>query len=176
MSFLLTYFYYVFGKNLYLIYVNWFVWRNINKFLYNSLYYSEWGIIWASAACGFSFLSSQSIPLHIYVPAKQRGERIRAREGRVGSKEDDIKGGQAWEFFARVFCTKRTHLGMWLRVWGKKSIFYQMTPVFDGFLFFAAYWVCGKPKKKFEARPKLKVGGGCFWAHCMPTMPFSKKI
>ncbi len=46
----------------------------------------------------------------------------------------------------------------------KNRIFYQMTPVLDGFWFFAAYWVCSK-QKKFEARPKLKVGGGCFWAH-----------
>ncbi len=30
-----------------------------------------------------------------------------------------FKGAQAWEFFARVFCTKRTRLGMWLRVWEK---------------------------------------------------------
>jgi hypothetical protein len=40
-----------------------------------------------------------------------------------------------------------------------------LTPDFDGFWFFAAYWVCGKQKKKIEARPKLKVGGGCLWAH-----------
>ncbi len=25
-----------------------------------------------------------------------------------------FKGAQAWEFFARVFCTNQTHLGMWL--------------------------------------------------------------
>ena len=24
---------------------------------------------------------------------------------------------------------------------------------------------CSVNKKKFEARPKLKVGGGCLWAH-----------
>jgi hypothetical protein len=28
----------------------------------------------------------------------------------------------------------------------KNRIFYQLTPDFDGFLFFAAYWVCGKQK------------------------------
>ena len=76
-----------------------------------------------------------------------------------------IKGAQAWEFFARVFCTKWTHLGMWLRDWGKNWIFFQLTPDFDCFWFFAAYWECGKQKKKFEASPKLKVGGGCLWAH-----------
>ncbi len=41
-----------------------------------------------------------------------------------------FKGAQAWEFFARVFCTKRTHLGMWLRVWGKKSNFLSNDPCF----------------------------------------------
>ncbi len=46
----------------------------------------------------------------------------------------------------------------------KNRIFYQLTPDSDGFGFFAAYWVCGK-QKKFEARPKLKVGGGYLWAH-----------
>ncbi len=30
--------------------------------------------------------------------------------------------------------------------------------------FSLAYWVCGK-QKKFEARLKLKIGGGCLWAH-----------
>ncbi len=33
---------------------------------------------------------------------------------------------------------------------GKNRIYYQMTPVFDGFLFFAANWVCGKPKKNLK--------------------------
>ncbi len=68
------------------------------------------------------------------------------------SMEDDwssrqyffLKGAQAWEFFARVFCSKRTHLVMWLRVWGKNRFFYQMIPDFEGLWFFAAYWVCGK--------------------------------
>jgi hypothetical protein len=32
----------------------------------------------------------------------------------------------------------------------KKRIFYQMTPDFDSFWFFAAHWVCGKQKKKFK--------------------------
>ncbi len=39
-----------------------------------------------------------------------------------------VKGAQAWEFFARVFCSKRTHLGMWLRLWGKKSNFLSNDP------------------------------------------------
>ncbi len=34
-----------------------------------------------------------------------------------------IKGAQAWEFFARVFCTKWTHLGRLLRNWEKNLIF-----------------------------------------------------
>jgi hypothetical protein len=29
-----------------------------------------------------------------------------------------IKGAQAWQFFARIFCRNQTHLGMWL---GKKN-------------------------------------------------------
>jgi hypothetical protein len=75
-----------------------------------------------------------------------------------------VKGAQAWEFFTRVFCTKWTHLGMWLRDWGKNQIFYQLTPDFDGY-WFLPHTECAVNKKKFEARPKLKVGGGCIWAH-----------
>ncbi len=56
----------------------------------------------------------------------------------------ELKGAQAWEFFARVFCSKGTHLGMWLRAWGKNRFFYQMIPDFVGLWFFAAYWVCRK--------------------------------
>jgi hypothetical protein len=41
-----------------------------------------------------------------------------------------FKGAQAWEFFALVFCTKWTHLGMWLRDWGKKSNFLSIDPWF----------------------------------------------
>ncbi len=47
-----------------------------------------------------------------------------------------IKGAQAWEFFARVFCSKQTHLGMWLRVWEKKSIFLSNDPWFRKFMVF----------------------------------------
>ncbi len=32
----------------------------------------------------------------------------------------------------------------------KNRIFYQVTPDFDSFSFFAAHWVCGKPKKNFK--------------------------
>jgi hypothetical protein len=39
-------------------------------------------------------------------------------------------------FFARVFCSKRTHLGMWLRVWGKKSIFLSNDPWFRSLMVF----------------------------------------
>jgi hypothetical protein len=41
------------------------------------------------------------------------------------------------------------------------DLFYHFTPDFDGFWFFAVCLVCGK--KKIEGRPKLKVGGACFW-------------
>ena len=61
-----------------------------------------------------------------------------------------LKGAQAWEFFARVFCTKRTHRDMWLRAWEKKSNFLSNDPPdFEGLWFFAAYWVCGKKKNFF---------------------------
>jgi hypothetical protein len=44
---------------------------------------------------------------------------------------------------------------------GKKiEFFYQLTPDFDGF-WFLPHTECAVNKKKFEARPKLKVGGGC---------------
>ncbi len=46
------------------------------------------------------------------------------------------KGAQAWEFFAHIFYTKWTHLGMWLRDWTKNRCFYQLTPDFEGFLVF----------------------------------------
>jgi hypothetical protein len=39
-----------------------------------------------------------------------------------------FKGAQAWEFFDRVFCTKRTHLDMWRR------IFFSIDPWFRWFL------------------------------------------
>ncbi len=58
---------------------------------------------------------------------------------------------------------------------GKKSKFLSIDPDFDGFWFFAAYSVCGKQKKKFEDRPKLKVGGGCIGAHmCAHNVFFAK--
>jgi hypothetical protein len=41
---------------------------------------------------------------------------------------------------------------------GKNRIFYQLTPDFDGFL---PHTECAVNKKKFEARPKLRVGSGC---------------
>jgi hypothetical protein len=61
-----------------------------------------------------------------------------------------IKGAQAWEFLDRVFCTKQTHLDMWRRNFEKFEFFSQLTPDFDGFWFFAAYWVFGKPKKNLN--------------------------
>jgi len=47
-----------------------------------------------------------------------------------------FKGAQAWEFFARVFCTKWTHLGMWVGDWWKKSNFLSIDPWFWWFLVF----------------------------------------
>jgi hypothetical protein len=58
------------------------------------------------------------------------------------------------------FYTKWSHLGMWLKDSKKNRFFNQLTPDFYGFWLFAAYWVWGE--KKIYARPKLKVGGGCF--------------
>ncbi len=63
-------------------------------------------------------------------------------------------------FWLAFFYTKWTHLGMRLKDWTKKWIFYYLTPDFEGFWFYAAYWVCGKQTKKIEARQELKVG--CF--------------
>jgi hypothetical protein len=63
---------------------------------------------------------------------------------RWGLTLSNLKGAQAWEFFARVFCSKRTHLGMWLRVWVKKLIFLSNDPCLEGLWFYAAYWVCSK--------------------------------
>ncbi len=37
-----------------------------------------------------------------------------------------------------------------LKTGEKNRIFYQLTPDFDGFWFFATYWVCGKQKKNLE--------------------------
>ncbi len=76
-----------------------------------------------------------------------------------------FKGAQAWAFFPRVFCTERTHLGRGLGNKTKKFFFLHLTPDFDRFWFFAAYWVCGKSKKKFLVRPKLKVDCCCIGAH-----------
>ncbi len=57
-----------------------------------------------------------------------------------------FKGAQAWEFFACVFCTKWPIWVCDLGTGEKNRTFYQLTPDFDGFWFFAEYWVCGKQK------------------------------
>jgi hypothetical protein len=46
----------------------------------------------------------------------------------------------------------------------QKIFFSHLTPDFDRFWFFAAYWVCGKSKKNL-VRPKLKVDCCCIGAH-----------
>jgi hypothetical protein len=43
----------------------------------------------------------------------------------------------------------------------KFDFFYQLTPDFDGF-WFLPHTECAVNKNKFEVRPKLKVGDGCF--------------
>ena len=75
---------------------------------------------------------------------------------------------ERWKFFAGVFCTKWTHMGMWL---GDRKKF---SPDFDGFGFLL-HSECAVNKKKFEARPKLKVGGECFWAHMYAYNAFFEK-
>ena len=47
-----------------------------------------------------------------------------------------FKGAQAWEFFDRVYCTKRTHLGMWRRDCKKNRIFLSIDPWFRWFWVF----------------------------------------
>jgi hypothetical protein len=60
----------------------------------------------------------------------------------------NVKGAQAWEFFARVFALSEPIWVCELGTGEKNRIFYRLTPDFDSFWFFAAYWVCGKQKKK----------------------------
>ena len=62
---------------------------------------------------------------------------------------------------------KKSYAGAVHREWKNNNLSYQLTPDFDGFL------VCGK-QKKFEARPKLNVGGSCFWAHMYASTVFLK--
>ncbi len=56
----------------------------------------------------------------------------------------------------------------------EKINFLSIYPWFCWFLWLLV-WVCNKPKK-FEASPKLKDGGGCFWVHmyCILTICFLK--
>jgi hypothetical protein len=61
-----------------------------------------------------------------------------------------FKGAQAWEFFARVFCTKWTHLGMWLRDWGKKIKFFISWPLILIVFGFLPHTECAVNKKKFK--------------------------
>jgi hypothetical protein len=53
---------------------------------------------------------------------------------------------------------------------GKKNL--SVDPFW--FLLFGANWVGGK-QKQFEARPKLKVVGGCFWGHMYDYNVFFEK-
>ncbi len=67
-----------------------------------------------------------------------------------------------WFQFFIFFYTKWTHLGMWLRDWGKKSNFLLFGPWFWWVFGFLPHAECVL-NKKFLPTPKLKVSGGCFW-------------
>ncbi len=54
----------------------------------------------------------------------------------------------------------------------KNRIFYQLTPDFDGFRFFAAYWMWGKPKKNLKLSQNQKLAVVAFEPISMPTMCF----
>jgi len=83
----------------------------------------------------------------------------------------DVKGAQAWEFFACVFLTEVTHLARWLGDWTKKPFFYHLTPDFERFWFFAAYWGCSK-KKKIKLSQNSKLVVVALEPICVPTMCF----
>jgi hypothetical protein len=57
-----------------------------------------------------------------------------------------IKGGQAWEFWARVFLHQEIPYGLdrWHGSEPKMDFFYHIGPDLNGFLFFTAGWVFGK--------------------------------
>ncbi len=76
-----------------------------------------------------------------------------------------IKGAQAWEFWLACFTLSEL---IWVCDLGTGKItnfcflnWPLILMVFD----FLPHTECKVNKKKFVARPKLKVGGGCFWAH-----------
>ncbi len=58
----------------------------------------------------------------------------------------------------------------------KIEFFYRWTPDFDGFGFFAAYWVCGKQKKYLKLGQNKKLVVVAFEPICMPTVSFSKNF
>jgi hypothetical protein len=58
----------------------------------------------------------------------------------------------------------------------KIEFFSQLNPDFDGFWFFAAYWVCGKPKKNLNLGQNYKLVVVAFEPICMTKRPFSKKF
>ena len=58
---------------------------------------------------------------------------------------------------------------------GEKNWFFkQLIPDFDGNLVFYRILSVRETKMKFEARPKLKVGGGYCWAHMYAYNVFLK--
>ncbi len=83
-----------------------------------------------------------------------------------------VKGAQAWEFFAGIFYTISEPIWVWLGDWTKKCIFYYLTPDFEGFWFYAAYWVCRKQTKIWKLGKNLKLVVVVFGPICLPTMSF----
>ena len=57
----------------------------------------------------------------------------------------------------------------------KNRIFYRLTLDF-GVFGFLPHTECAVNKKKFEVRPKLKVGGGCIGAHMCAHNVFFETI
>ncbi len=80
--------------------------------------------------------SSKSLKLSSHVQKVLLSKFYRLSKNLFISVDCLFKGAQAWEFFALVFCTKWTHLDVWLGDWGKKSIFLSIDPWFWWFLVF----------------------------------------
>ncbi len=90
-----------------------------------------------------------------------------------------LKGAQAWEFFRFSLACFALNEPIWVCDLGtgeKNRIFYQLTADFDGFWFFAAYWVCGKQEKNLKLGQNLKLVVVVFEPISMPTMCFFGKI
>ncbi len=73
-------------------------------------------------------------------------------------------------FFAQREPTWVCNLGS-----GEKIKFFIKWPLFSMVFGFLPHTECAVNQKKFEARPELKVGGGCFWAHLYVYNAFFEK-